>query len=67
MQRLESKIFRREIHLPSGVKEWQHPAGAALPMPPPFFLPLPEEEQETSYFADSVRIFSFSSEIMPSL
>ena len=55
------------MHLPSGVKEWQHPAGAAFPMPPPFFLPLPEEEHETSYFALSVRIFSFSSEIMPSL
>ena len=63
-QSLLIKIFKSEMHRPSGVKEWQQPSGMPFPIPPAFFRPLPEEEQETSYFALSVRICSFSSVIM---
>jgi hypothetical protein len=43
------------------VKEWHTPEGAALPVPPGlFFLALPEEEHDTSYFALSPSIKSFS-------
>ena len=49
------------MHRPSGVKEWQIPPMLALPIPP-FFAAReePDEEQETSYFALSVRIFKRS-------
>jgi hypothetical protein len=37
------------------------PEGAAFPMPPAlFFLLLPLEEQDTSYFAESDNILIFS-------
>jgi len=47
------------------VKEWHIPHMAALPIPPRvFFLSEPDDEQETSYFADSVNILMvFSSSI----
>ena len=64
-QRLLSKIFSREMHRPSGVKEWQMPAAYPFPMPPALFARAdPEEEHETSYFALYVRIFSRSASIM---
>ena len=66
-QSLLMRILRSETHRPSGVKEWQHPSGSPLPMPPAFVLPLPDEEQETSYLALSVRIFNFSSAIICSV
>ena len=41
------------------------PVGAALPMPPLIFFRLePDEEQDTSYFALSVNISSFSSNVI---
>lgn len=36
-------------------------------MPPAFFRPLPDEEQDTSYFALSVNIVNFSCVIIPPL
>jgi len=60
-------IFSRETHRPSEVKLWHIPQKLALPSP--FFVLArlePLDEQETSYFADSVNIFSrFSSNIFP--
>jgi len=54
-------IFRSETHLPSSVKLWQIPQPEALPMPPVILeREVPLEAQDTSYFADSARIFSFS-------
>ena len=67
IQSLLMRSLSNETHLPSGVNEWQHPSGIPFPMPPVFFLPLPDEEQETSYLALSVSIFSVSSAIMVSL
>ena len=60
-------IFKSEIHLPSGVKEWQHPGAAAFPNPSAFLRWLPDDEQDTSYLAPFVKIFSFSSLIIPPL
>jgi hypothetical protein len=55
-------IFSNDTHRPSSVKLWQIPHPAALPMEPGLFFRLvPLEAQDTSYFADSARIFSFSS------
>ena len=54
-------IFNSETHLPSGVKEWQIPPIEPFPSPPARFLrDEPDDEQETSYFALSVKISSFS-------
>ncbi len=59
------RIFKSEMHRPSGVNEWQIPAGAALPMPPLRLARAePEEEHETSYFALSVNIFNLSASII---
>ena len=61
MHSLLIKILSKEIHLPSGVKEWHSPPTEALPNPLfPFTLLEPEDEQETSYFALSVKISSLS-------
>ena len=58
---------RQEIHLPSGVNEWQIPLVAVDPKDPfEDALLEPEEEQETSYFAASLRIFNFSFIFIPS-
>jgi hypothetical protein len=49
------------MHLPSAAKLWHMPLSLALPMPKGlFFLLLPLEEQETSYFAAPDNIFNFS-------
>ena len=49
------------MNLPSCVKEWHIPLKCAFPVPVGvFFLVDPEEEQETSYFALSVKILSRS-------
>jgi hypothetical protein len=64
MQSLLSTIFKSETHRPSGVKEWQQPETYPFPIPPAFFRPLPDDEQDTSYFALSVKIVSFSCDIM---
>ena len=61
---MDMRIFRREMHRPSGVKEWQIPAGAQSPNPPRTPRRAdPDEEQETSYFAPSVRIVTRSSKV----
>ena len=53
------------MHLPSSVKEWQMPPYSAFPTPPDlFFLLDPEEEQDTSYLALSVKIFNLSESII---
>ena len=64
IQQLVRRILSREIHLPSAEKEWQMPFTAALPKPFLFFLVLPLEEHDASYFALSARIFSFSSRVI---
>jgi len=54
------KDFKREIHLPSSDQLWHIPKDAAFPRPPlVFFLLLPLEEHETSYFAAADNISSF--------
>lgn len=64
-QRLLKRIFISEIQRPSGVKEWQMPHAAALPMPSFVFCRRePEEEHDTSYLALSVKIFSLSISII---
>ncbi len=61
MHSFVNKILSREIHLPSAEKLWQIPERSQFPMPVPSpFLAVPLEVQATSYFAASVRIFSFS-------
>lgn len=65
MQEFVNNIFSNEMHLPSGVQLWQIPEGAVFPMPPfLFFLLLPLEEQDTSYFAESDNILIFSVRFM---
>ena len=55
------RILRREIHLPSGVKEWHIPPTEAFPSPPFVFARFePEEEHDTSYLALSVKICKVS-------
>jgi len=54
------------MHLPSGVKEWHIPPTEAFPSPPALFTRLePEEEQDTSYLALSVKISSFFASNIP--
>jgi hypothetical protein len=62
MQELVSITFSNEMHRPSSAKLWQMPQPAALPIEP-FRLgrEVPLEEHDTSYRADSAKIFSFSS------
>ncbi|GAL68360.1 hypothetical protein JCM19301_1967 [Jejuia pallidilutea] len=56
-----SKIFNNETQRPSLVKVWQIPMLEALPKPLfVFFLLLPLEAQDTSYFAASASMLSFS-------
>ena len=65
-QSLLISILSSEMHRPSGVNEWHIPPNDAFPSPSAlFFRRDPDEEQDTSYFAPSVRIFSRSSSIMP--
>ncbi len=65
MQWLVSSTFRRLIHRPSLLKEWQMPPNAPFPIPPLCAgLSEPYEEQEESYFAASDKISSFSSKII---
>lgn len=53
------RIFNRDIHLPSGVKEWHIPEAAVEPREPFWdFLFDPEEEQDTSYLAASLKILN---------
>ena len=55
-------IFKSEIHRPSSAKLWQIPHPAALPIAPLLCeREVPLEAQDTSYFADSAKIFNFSS------
>lgn len=63
MQKFVSMIFNNETHRPSSVKLWQIPIPpTVLPKPSDwFFLTVPLEEQETSYLADSARIFNLLS------
>lgn len=53
------------MHLPSDDHAWQIPAADALPMPPTvlFFRSTPLDTQDTSYFAASDRILSFSNKL----
>ena len=67
MQWFVSMIFSNEMHRPSSAKLWQMPMPpTVLPTPQasPLFFRLertvPLDEHETSYFADSVNILSFS-------
>ncbi|MPN25429.1 hypothetical protein SDC9_172838 [bioreactor metagenome] len=61
IQEFVNNTFNNETHLPSGVQLWHMPAGAAFPIPPfLFFLSLPLDEQDTSYFAESDNILIFS-------
>ena len=70
-QALEKRTFRRLTQRPSSVQLWQTPAGSRIPkdeshavFPPedplPLEVPLPEEAQDASYFADADRIDNFS-------
>ena len=53
-------IFKSEIHRPSSAKLWQIPHPAALPIAPLLCeREVPLEAQDTSYFADSAKIFNF--------
>jgi len=57
----DKSILRREIHLPSLAQEWQIPEKEPFPVPQFLFsLLLPLELQETSYFAESAKIFNLS-------
>jgi hypothetical protein len=57
---LVRRTFNRVMHRPSAEKEWQQPPAMVFPSCPPRRSP-PLEVQATSYFAASVRIWSFSS------
>jgi hypothetical protein len=61
MQLLDNKIFSNDTHLPSAVQVWQMPEDVELPTPLPlFFLSMPLEEHDTSYFAASASISSLA-------
>lgn len=61
MQQLDNRIFKSEIHLPSGVKEWQIPEAQVEPnLSLETFLLEPDEEQDTSYFAAADNILNLS-------
>lgn len=61
MQWLLIMILSSDTHRPSSVKLWQIPHAEALPTPPlTCDRCVPLEAQETSYRADSARIFIFS-------
>jgi hypothetical protein len=61
MQWLLSITFIREIHRPSSEKLWHIPQAEVLPMLPGLFERcVPLEAHDTSYFADSASILSFS-------
>lgn len=56
-----SRIFNKDMHLPSAEKLWQIPHDTALPSPDPLLdLSDPLEVHATSYLAAAARIFSFS-------
>jgi hypothetical protein len=52
--------FSKLMQRPSAVKLWQMPLFTAFPIPFPVFARLlPLDEHDTSYFAESAKIFSF--------
>ena len=65
MQSFVISTLSREKHRPYCVKEWQIPPTEAFPIPSfVFFRREPDDEQDTSYFAPSVKIFSRPSSII---
>jgi hypothetical protein len=61
MQALVSSTFSSEMHLPSGVYEWQMPIPSVEPMPPAPLARRPLDPllaHDASYFAASARMAS---------
>jgi hypothetical protein len=66
VQILVITIFSKDIHRPSGAKEWQIPPKFVVPIPLLYLFDEPLDEHDTSYLALSVKILNLFASIINS-